>query len=233
VNKLCPGCNTVYNVSAPDVGREFSCFKCNTSLVVRKDGIRLAGATPALPGGSEPEAPVAESARLSPGGGADLFRRVLSRLNDVSTWLFGTGAFLVIVNLFFPLINQAKVSRAKAAIQAGQLKDDRAERELKQKMQDKKDVSIADEELRKKARESWAKQKVRMEDDLEELGLDARQSDYWYTWGMMIGFLFLAAAALGYLTPSQPPIRRVVGAIVIVAEVLLIFIKYISLTYLK
>jgi hypothetical protein len=50
---------------------------------------------------------------------------------------------------------------------------------------------------------------------------------------MMIGFLFLAAAALGYLTPNQPPIRRVVGAIVIVAEVLLIFIKYISLTYLK
>ena len=49
---------------------------------------------------------------------------------------------------------------------------------------------------------------------------------------MMAGFLFLAVAALGYLSPKQPPIRRVVGAVVIVAEVLLVFIKFVFSTTL-
>ncbi len=92
MNKLCPGCNTAYNVAAADIGREFSCFKCNAALVVRKDGIRLAN--------------------------------------------------------------------APAVVETG----------------------------------------------------------------------VLAAAAVGYLRPVQPPIRRVVGAIVIVAEVLLIFIKFVTRT---
>jgi hypothetical protein len=230
VNKQCPGCQTAYNVSPADVGREFSCFKCNAALVVQKDGIRLAGspapptqaiATPAA-SPAQPE-PAATSA-----GGRNDFRRLAGRLGDAATWMFGIGAFLVIVFLFFPLINQAKVARAKAAVQAGQLREDRMERELKQK----KEVSPADEELRKKARESWAKQKDRLQEDADELGLDARQSEYWYTWGMMFGFLFLAAAALAYLNPAQPTIRRVVGAIVIIAEVLLIFIKFVVRTSL-
>ena len=232
MNKLCPGCNTAYNVSTPDIGREFACFKCNAALVVRKDGIRLASATTAAPTvGAEPAFPNIEPeprvTRIPRRGGMDSFQRLVGRLGDAATWMFGFGAFLVIVFLFFPLINQAKVARAKAAIQAGQLREDRLERELKQKMQDKKDVTPADEELRKKARESWVKQKQRLEDDAEELNNDAAQSGYGYTWGMMFGFLFLAAAALGYLNPSQPTIRRVVGAIVIVAEVLLIFLRFV------
>src|SRR5205085_649939 len=111
-------------------------------------------------------------------------------------------------------------------LKAGQLREDRMERELKQK----KDVTIADEELRKKSKENWAKKKESLQDEAEELALDALQSGYGYTWGMMLGFLFLAAAALAYLTPGQPVIRRVVGAIVLVAEVLLIFMKYIVRT---
>lgn len=227
MNKLCPGCNTAYNIAAPDVGREFSCFKCNAALVVRKDGIRLANA-PAAPVAADTGSPADEPETSDvPAGEPNGFRRLTGRFGDVATWLFGIGAFLVILFLFFPLINQAKLARAKAAIQAGQLRDDRMERELKQKIQDKKDVGIADEELRKKAREAWTKQKERMQADLDELELDVKQSDYGYTWGMMFGFLFLAAAALGYLTPTQPPIRRVVGSIVIVAEVLLIFLRYV------
>jgi hypothetical protein len=98
---------------------------------------------------------------------------------------------------------------------------------MKQKIDDKKEVSPADEELRKKGREGWLKQKERLQDDVEELTVSADRSGYWYTWGMLLGFLFLAFAALGYLNPAQPTIRRVVGAIVIVAEVLLIFMRYI------
>lgn len=223
MNKQCPGCQTAYNVSSADVGREFPCFKCNAALVVHKDGIRLANApgpqaqVTAIPAGSASQPETASDV----GNG---WRRWRGRFGDVATWTFGVGAFLVIIFLFFPLINQAKVARAKAAVQAGQLREDRMERELKQK----KDVTPADEELRKKARDNWAKQKDRLSEDADELGLEARQSDYWYTWGMMFGFLFLAAAALAYLNPAQPTIRRVVGAIVIIAEVLLIFIKFVK-----
>jgi hypothetical protein len=227
VNKLCPGCNTAYNIAAPDVGREFSCFKCNAALIVRKDGIRLANAPPA-PVAVDAGIPAAEpDASGTPYAGPNSWQRLTVWFGVVATWLFGIGAFLVIVFLFFPLINQTKLARAKAAIQAGQLRDDRMERELKQKLQDKKDVGIAEEEVRKRAHEAWVKQKERQQADLDELEQDVRQSDYGYTWGMMFGFLFLAAAALGYLTPAQPPIRRVVGAIVLVAEVLLIFLKYV------
>lgn len=226
MNKLCPGCNTAYNVGPPDVGREFSCFKCNAALVVRKDGIQLANA-PAAPAAANPAVSATEDASDSPRGGASPWRGAIGRFADVPTWLFGIGAFLVILFLFFPLINKAKIARAEAAIKAGQLHDDRMERELKQKLQDKKDVGITDEELRRKAREAWTKQKERMQSDLDELSVEVQQSDYGYTWGMMLGFLFLAAAALGYLSPTQPPIRRVVGSIVILAEVLLIFLKYV------
>ena len=55
----------------------------------------------------------------------------------------------------------------------------------------------------------------------------ARSWRYWYEWGMMWGFLFLGYASLGYLTPNQPTIRRVVGSIVLCAMILLIFIRFV------
>lgn len=225
VNKQCPGCKTAYNIADPDVGREFTCFKCNAALVVNKNGLSLANAAPpavAAPKNLSVEPTPRRVSRSKLGG-------ILSwagRLADAPTWLFAIGAFLVIAFLFFPLINQAKVGRAKAALDAGQLKEDRLERELKQKIDEGKNITPADEELRKKVRQTWIKEKASLKDDAEELSLEARRSDYWYIWGMMLGFMILAAAALAYLNPMQPPIRRVVGAIVIVAEVLLIFLKY-------
>jgi hypothetical protein len=230
VNKQCPDCKTAYNIADADVGREFTCFKCNAGLVVRKDGIRLANAAPPALSPAEPDAPAVElQPRLASREGLAGFPRLAGRLADVPTWSFGIGAFLVIMFLFFPLINHAKVARAKATIDAGQLKEDRLERELKQKAEEGKNISPADEELRKKARQTWAREKASLQDDAEEVSLAARRSDYWYTWGMMLGFWFLAGSALAYLNPAQPTIRRVVGAIVIVAEVLLIFLKYLLL----
>ena len=229
VNKQCPGCKTAYNIADADVGREFTCFKCNAALVVRKDGLCLANAPPPVAVAPD-NLTVEREPRFASRAGLGRLPLLAGRLADAPTWLFGIGAFLVIAFLFFPLINHAKVARAKTAIDAGQLKEDRLERELKQKVDEGKNISPADEELRKKVRQTWIKEKASLQDDAEELSLAARRSDYWYTWGMMLGFLFLAAAALAYLNPLQPPIRRVVGAIVIVAEVLLIFLKYLVRT---
>jgi hypothetical protein len=220
VNKQCPSCGTPFNLGPQDDGKRFSCFKCSSSLLVTRTGLQLAapGAPSAI--GVDP-LPSASLAGQRPTAGAF---RTLGKLADGPTWCFAVGAFLVIVFLFFPLINRAKVERAKALVDAGKHKVERMEREIKQKG---KDVSISDEERFRKVKESWVRDKENLEDDAREIELDSQRSDYLYTWGMMLGFLFLAAAALGYLNPAQPAIRRVVGAIVIVAEVLLIFMKYI------
>ena len=58
-------------------------------------------------------------------------------------------------------------------------------------------------------------EQVALVNDVEEAQLSARSWNVWYSWGMMIGFLFLAIASLCYLTPTQTPSRRVVGSIVI------------------
>jgi hypothetical protein len=226
VNKLCPGCGTAYNLSPADAGREFSCFKCNASLIVRKDGIQLVETRAAMP--IVEAAPLEIESSPAKGRSTALQRgAVLSRwfhqVADTPTWLFGFGTFLVILCLFFPLIDQAKVNRAKGAIEAGQLREERLDREIK----DKKDVSPSEEEVRKRAKENWAKEKDRLQEESATQGIAAKQNDYWYLWGMMLGFMILAVAALGYLNLTQPVIRRIIGAIVILAEVLLIFLKFI------
>jgi hypothetical protein len=70
--------------------------------------------------------------------------------------------------------------------------------------------------------------KLRMEAYEYETSVIGRRA--FYTWGMMIGFFCLAVAAVGYLRPSQPLIRRIVGAIIICALAVLIFIAYLSLS---
>ena len=46
-------------------------------------------------------------------------------------------------------------------------------------------------------------------------------------WGMMFGFVALSVASIGFLSPSQTRVRRVVGAIVISAMLLLVFIAFV------
>jgi hypothetical protein len=151
------------------------------------------------------------------------FQGAFARLLDIPTLVFGAGAFFVILFLFLPLIDKAKVSRRQALIQAGNNRQERLDRLL----QEKEDASSEEKERRKKEREAWEKEKVAMQEDIEDAKVSTMTSVYWYRYGMMFGFLLLAFAALAYLNPSQPTIRRVVGAIVIVAQVLLVFIVFV------
>jgi hypothetical protein len=225
VNKNCPVCSTLFNVGPREVGKQFNCFKCGTALAVTADGIQLAGAASAAPppSGPMPAVPLTSEpspalARVSKPTGDSWWRRY-----DGPTWLFGLGAFFVILFLFLPLINQSKARRAKGALDLGAQRERRQEEEFKKT----KDPNPADRAKRDLARDAWAKEAARLEAERSDVEAEAAMSDYWYTWGMMIGFMFLAGAALGYLDPAQPTIRRVVGAIVLVAEVLLIFLRYI------
>jgi hypothetical protein len=229
MNANCPNCDAVYTISPQHVGRQVTCRKCSSALVIAADGLHLADVPEAAvvddeEAEGEAAAPQARKRSRGPaglGGLADFLGEGI----DIPTLLFGAGAFLVILFLFFPLIDQAKVNRRQGALQEGEQRELRRDREFNEK---KAKGDKVDEEARKKQREAWEKEKINLQDDIEDAKISTLRAPYWYRWGMMFGFLLLAVAALGYLSPGQPTIRRVTGCIVIVAEVLLIFVVFVG-----
>jgi len=229
-----PGCGAMYNLTAQHAGRSFVCKKCGATLLVTEDGLELAGGSP----GADPVAPSSEDptpmrrpTRGSGGAGA-IFRQYWDRVRgDASTWLFGAGAFFTIICLFFPLLDRAKVDRRRIKVEAGDRREQRLTQDLQRKRMEgggQGDKLAQEEETRKKAMKHWQEvDKPKLQEEVDDANDSARAWKYWYQWGMMWGFLFLALAALGYLTPTQPTIRRVVGSIIICAMMLLIFMRFI------
>ena len=134
----------------------------------------------------------------------------------LSSLVFGFGAFLVIVFLFLPIIGQAATARAQAAVD--RLDADRAAK-LRQMQKEKK----TPEEIQK-ADEEFAKKKESLEDDARNVRI-ANIRDVWMErYGMMFGFVFLMFGSIGFLMPQHTATRRVVGAVVICAQMVLVFI---------
>src|SRR5262249_24328130 len=135
---------------------------------------------------------------------AQFWERVKS---DASTWLLGVGLFFVVLCLFLPLLDQAKVLRRQAKIDAGERRLARQAEETRRKIEEEKDpdkqkkLRDALDDSRKKWQEN---EKPKLQDDLDDMRDSAKSWRYWYDYGMMWGFLFLGYAALGYLTPQQP-----------------------------
>jgi hypothetical protein len=149
--------------------------------------------------------------------------------NDPASWGFAFGSVLVILFLFFPILDQLKLAKFKAAVEIGDQEQTRLDRELQAKEQANPSRAGADidRKSRREAREKWTRQRSEVEAQAEQHRIGLRGSAYWYTWGMLLGFLALAASAVGFLSPAQPMTRRVVGAIVLCAQLLLIFITYV------
>ena len=74
--------------------------------------------------------------------------------------------------------------------------------------------------------ELWQKQQAQLKDQvaLARIGFHSRL--YLYTWGVLLGFLLVAVAGVGFLHPAQPTSRRVVGAIVLCVQVVFLFTVY-------
>jgi hypothetical protein len=231
-----PGCGAMYNLTPQHVGRSFVCKKCGATLHVTDDGLELAGTAPAGAPGAESFTPAAEDptpmrrpTRVGKGAGV-FFRDFWGRVrNDVSTWLFGVGAFFAIICLFFPLLDRGKILDREAALSASERRERRLNEELARKIREKGEGEFAKEkENRDKANKHWQEvEKPKLQERIDDARDSAKTWRYWYDWGMMWGFLFLALAALGYLTPQQPTIRRVVGSIIFCAMILLIFIRFV------
>jgi hypothetical protein len=232
MNNVCPtpGCGGVYNLTSQHVGKRFLCRKCAAPLVVTDYGLQMdpgaaaavSGAPAGLPAAPPPLPEIVPEYQPAVRTGPGPFEKLwtwLKGVADLPTWLFGSGAFLVIVYLFFPLIDQAKVSRREASLIAGDVRQARLDDELKKK----ENASAEDKDRRKKSREAWEKEKSYLEEDLEAAQIGQRRALYWYRYFTMLGFILLAFGSLGYLKPGQPLIRRILGCIVLAAILLSIF----------
>ena len=217
MNNACPSCGTTYQVQHKNIGRHIKCKICGTALFVAEDGLRLDETPP--PGGGDTEA-FAELGEGTVAAGSARFRQrraardfaasfaaTLRLLPDLSTCLFGSGVLCVLICLFMPLIDNAALLSKQATLRGGELR----ERNRENWQQERRDLLLAIDETRT-AHDKW---------------------EYWYRWGMLLGFILLALGSLGYLQPEQPTIRRVVGAIVLVAMVLLIFLLFLVLRGLR
>jgi predicted Zn finger-like uncharacterized protein len=225
MNNTCPQCQAVYNVQSKDVGRRIACKKCGARLVVDPTGLVYdtggsATATPgvavAQPADDDDLGSLAPTPRPRRGGGGMMAG---FSLIDVPTWLLGAGAFLVIVFLFRPLIDQAIVASTDAERERITLNEDIA-RETFEKQEKKSETEIkARNDAAKKAADSLKE----VQQDVSRARIDAKQNSTWNLRGMTLGFLLLAVASIGYLSSPNPGIRRTVGAILLVSQLVLIF----------
>jgi hypothetical protein len=232
MRNICPqrGCDAVHNLDDEDIDRPFRCQQCGTLLTFDGANLKIASPaeTPAKRSAPQPPPQPEETPGMQPAQEGGVFSLLL-------TLLFGIGAVLVIVFLFLPVLDQTRILGKNAEIEQGDRKERRAnEGDLDKdrlpswppEPKDKDKESTEESKTRKGEKIAWKKQKKALTEQVDELRIGARRSLYGYTWGMLAGFLCLAVASVGFLGPNQGRTRRVVGSIVICAQVLLIFLTY-------
>jgi hypothetical protein len=64
-----------------------------------------------------------------------------------------------------------------------------------------------------------------LDNTVKEQELQLPHLGFYYGWGMLGGFLVLAIASIGWLSTSESKANRVVAAIVVIALLLVVFIK--------
>ncbi len=226
MNNTCPTCGAVYNVAGKDIGRRIKCKKCSSALVVSETGLEVDAAeavpfpapAPAVDDAYQEDLPRPKSRRRSSSSIDPI--QMFSDFGGVPTLLFAFGAFLVIVFLFSPLISEAAVSRAKGA-------EMRAQMELDQKIEKARKIDKKTDEDINKMREEYNEKKAPvLKDDINYARISALRDIYFDRYGMMLGFLFLMVGSLGFMGPGQSQIRRIVGSIVLCAQVIIIFMVF-------
>lgn len=233
MNNACPGCGAVYNVTSKDVGRRLKCKKCGSPMIITEQGIEPEGAAGSAVHAAAPaqvevehDAPIAAPRRrlnlgsMNTGGLGEMYKQHGSIF---STLLFGCGAFLVIFQLFMPLISLAKVEGRKA-------NRDEAIREFLRKKKEIEDEKSDGNKATKQADLQKAH-----DDDLKyrDESIAAAQtasvtSLYWDYYFMMFGFLMVMIASLMFMMPDQPGVKRTVGAIVVTFQMVVVFMYFLG-----
>ena len=144
---------------------------------------------------------------------------------------FALGSLLVIVFLFFPVIDRAKIARAESNISVGDNRIARQKQEAAEEIKRRKPEKPEADKINEKvlsAEDSWHEEKAKKLVDLDDLKANVNGLTYWYDWGMLIAFVLLALSSLGFIFFGQTTTIRIVGAVVIIAEIVLVLAKFIS-----
>jgi hypothetical protein len=147
---------------------------------------------------------------------ADRIRRFATAI-DLATIIFGLGLLLLLLFFFLPLIDHARLVTYRATLTSGEQRAVRQER-------DWKNQNDVDEGQRQRTREAWTKEKARLEGQIEEATINNARALSLYHYGLFAGSLLLAIASLAYLRPSQSTVRRVLGAIVLTAQIVIVLL---------
>ncbi len=267
MRNACPTCQTVYAVTAADVGRKIVCTRCNAALVIDEDGFRLQDGTdksksapplklaerkkPAEPRKAKPvkndtahsddededstvDTEELEGTRRKPKGkpaepddeeededddDTPPPDRVgmLRKYVDIPTAVFAVGVVLVLWFLFMPIIGGAKLKWYTARIEDEQLAHDTELKRLKEK---------GPAENVTKKEDDWRKRKEKLDADVQWVQINNRQTEYWDRYGMLGGFILTALGAIGLLMTHQPTVKKIVGAVVVCAMMILVFVNF-------
>lgn len=136
---------------------------------------------------------------------------------DVPTAVFAVGVVAVLWFLFMPLIGTAKHRWYTARIEDEQLAHDK---EVKRLRDTGKAESVP------KLEEEWRKRKEKLEQDVQWVQINNRQSEYWDRYGMLAGFILTAIGSIGLLMTHQPTVKKIVGAVVVCAMMILVFVSF-------
>jgi hypothetical protein len=214
-------------------GMPFRCTKCNS--LVQFDGEKIIL-------GQEPT-PTSAAARPVSGATSRQEARVSRQSSTGSAVvhylfgsIFGLGLVLVVLFFFLPVIDQASVGRQRERVDSGQRRQDRLDGRNRtefapdKESDDERKKRETERETRAKTRDKerkeWEKTREKYEEELDESISNLRGWNHLYSWGQLIGFLLLAVGSVGFLCCGPGIAQRVVGSIVITAEVLLFFGDY-------
>lgn len=142
---------------------------------------------------------------------------LVRRYVDLPTGVFAVGVVLVLWFLFMPIIGTAKHKWYTARIEDEQLSHDK---EVKRLTENGKGEAVP------KLQEEWRKRKEKLEQDVQWVQINNRQSEYWDRYGMLGGFVLTAVGAVGLLMTHQHTVKKIVGAVVVCAMLVLVFVSF-------
>jgi hypothetical protein len=147
----------------------------------------------------------------------------------ICSGVLGLGIILVLLFLFFPWIDEGMIARHRAAIADRERKekaiDNDVEEEIRVKRLDEPDAK-AKRQRRDEERKHWEDDRSRMEQDIKYEQLRNEASQVLYRWGMLLGFICLAFAAMGYLHFGQTTAARIFGLILLSGELLFVLLSF-------
>ncbi len=211
----CPACRTEYTVTPQDVGRRIACARCGTHLAVDETGLRAEEAGSAAPPAALQGAKTAAGTAALPGKRLTDNLTPLRGKADWPTVLFLAGVGLVLCFVLMPSIAAANVERRTARLGEAMLDHAAYIKKLREKGADPKQVAEAEE--------AWQARREELQNDVKYAEFARGRGAYWDKYGLLLGYLVLAAGAVGWTRPDQSLVRRVLGAVVLAVQLLLAF----------